>query len=39
MSLQDEDHPSYRVDLMHYPLYRRTRYRGYVNADTDSDTD
>ena len=39
MSLQDEDHPSYRVDLMPYPLYRRTRYGGYVNADIDSDLD
>ena len=39
MSLQDEDHPNYRVDLMPYPLYRRTRYRGYVNAGTDSNSD
>ena len=39
MSLQDEDHPSYRVDLLPYPLYRRTRYGGYVYADTDSDSD
>ena len=39
MSLLDEDHPSYRVDLMPYPLYRRIRYGGYVNTDTDSDSD
>ena len=39
MSLQDEDHPSYRVDFLPYPLYRRIRYGGYVNADTDSDSD
>ena len=39
MSLQDEDQPSYRVDLLPYPLYRRTRYGGYVYADTDSDSD
>ena len=39
MSLQDEDHPSYRVDPMPYPLYHRIGYGGYVNADTDSDSD
>ena len=39
MSLLDEDHPSYRVNLMPYPLYRKTRYESYVHADTDSDTD
>ena len=39
MSLQYEDHPSYRVDLLPYPLYRITRYGGYVHDDTDSDSD
>ena len=39
MSLQDEDYPSYRVDLMPYSLYRRTIYGGYVHTDTDSNTD
>ena len=39
MSLLDEDHPCYRVDLMPYPLYHRTRYGHYVFADTNSDSE